>query len=74
MAIPYFQKGTKVLIIDTNGRSDIYKNRQATIIRVYGDGGWILDVDNGTYWWPSGSLQILCCAAKGCMWHKKDSK
>ena len=72
--IPRFQKGTKVLIINTGGRNDSHLGKKTTITRAYGHGGWLLALDMEQYWWPSEYLKVLCCGAKSCMWHKKDSK
>jgi hypothetical protein len=77
MSIQKLKVGMKVLIIKDDLRGNgKYLSKTATITDAYHESRdeWILDIDTGMQWWPGEYLKVLCCGAKGCMWHKKDSK
>ena len=76
MAQPELKAGIKVLITNSQGRGGgKYLGLTAITINQYQyQGTWLLDIDKGGYWWPNEYLQVVCCMAKGCMWHKKEEK
>lgn len=74
MSVP-IQVGMKVRI-----RADFadpsVRGRIATITKKWCDkeGMWCLDIDDQSCFWRPSYFEVICCGAKGCMWHKKDNQ